>query len=201
MVVPTGIRPVHSFDLWGVILDQRIIGQYKIDRYRAFARENRVPEDEMERVVHDYLALINGEPWATGSRKNSIVEAITKPAALEGIGDHYASAFQEDALIVMQEILDAGEGVVIFTSGPAPGLLDRLPPGISERIGGLRYGNKADTGAFKELFKSEAKLGHRVVTHTADELPELIVGKESGLFERGGLIYVCLLYTSPSPRD
>jgi hypothetical protein len=190
IIVSSKLKPVHSFDLWGVVVDQYVLGQRKIDIYKENAQKKKVPEDEINRVVQDYRDLLDGKSWASGQRKGEIIEAIDGPTLGKEIQRYYASAFIQDALYVIQEILDAGEGVIIFTSEPAPGLKEQFIPDIGERIGEIRCGNKAKPGSFKAVYELESQLGNSVVTHTADELPELVAARKSGLFHPDGLIYV-----------
>ncbi len=190
IVVSSTFRPVHSFDLWGVLVDQHLLGRRKIDIYKEIAREKKIPEDQISRVVEDYRALLDGKSWATGKRKAQIIKAISGPALRNKIQPYYASCLFQDALDVMKEVIEGGEGVVIFTSEPAPGLREQLAPKIGERIGEIRYGNKADPASFRAVYELESRLGNRIVTHTADELPELVAARKSGLFQPGGLIYI-----------
>jgi hypothetical protein len=189
-MIPPGYRPVHAFDLWGVVVNQYFLGQHKIEIYEKMAKRDNVPQDVRSRVVQNYRTLLDGESWATGPRKAEITGAINCPGLDEEIRHYYASALMEDALYVFGEILDAGGGIVIFTSEPAPRFREQLPPGLRERIGEIRHANKSDPASFKEMYARERGLGHIVVSHTADELPELIAAKKSGLFQQAGLIYV-----------
>ncbi len=54
----------------------------------------------------------------------------------------------------------------------------------------IRWGNKSNPHSFKEVCQKETRLGNRVVTHTADELPELMAARKSGLFHENALVYV-----------
>ena len=190
IMIPSGFRPVHSFDLWGVVVDKYALGERKIAIYEKLAKREKVPEEEIKRVVRSYRALLENASWATGKRKAEIIQAIGSPALADEIQRYYASAFAQDALYVMREILEAGEGLMIFTSEPAEGLVDQLAASLGERIGEVRYGDKTDPASFRAVYEEERRLGNIVVTHTADELPELIAARESGLFQPGGLIYV-----------
>jgi hypothetical protein len=189
-MIPSGFRPVHSFDLWGVVVNQYVLGQHKIEIYEEIAKRAHVPKKVRERAVRNYRALLNGESWATGPRKAEITGEMNCPGLDDEIRRYYASALMEDALYVFDEILDAGGGIVIFTSEPAPRFKEQLPSGLRESIGEIRHANKSDPASFKEIYAQERSLGHIVVSHTADELPELIAARKSGLFHQAGLIYV-----------
>jgi hypothetical protein len=189
-MIPSGFRPVHSFDLWGVVVNQYILGQHKIEIYEEIAKRARVPKEVRKRVARNYRALLKGESWAMGPRKAEITGAMNCPGLDDEIRHYYASALMEDALCVFDEILDAGGGIVIFTSEPAPSFKEQLPTGLRERIGEIRHANKSNPASFIEIYARERSLGHIVVSHTADELPELIAARKSGLFHEAGLIYV-----------
>jgi hypothetical protein len=166
------------------------LGQQKIDIYEEIARKEKIPEHEITRVTQNYRALLDGKPWATGPRKAEIIDALAAPAPSNEHQLCYDSCFIQDALEVIKEILEAGEGAIIFTSEPAPGLREQLVPKIGERIGVVRHGNKTDPGSFKAVYDLERRFGNIIITHTADELPELIAARKSGLFQPGALIYV-----------
>ncbi len=189
-VVSFDLKPMHSFDLWGVIVDKHVLGKWKIQTYEELAQKEKIPKDTVRRVVREYRNLLDGEPWATGPRKSEIIDAIDGPALAHGIRPHYASAFMKDALCAMRKILDAGQKLMIFTSKPAPELGEQLAASHGEKMVEIRWGDKSNPHSFKEVCQKETRLGNRVVTHTADELPELMAARKSGLFHENGLIYV-----------
>lgn len=190
IIVKSEIQPVHSFDLWGPIIDADKLGQKQIELYRQLASEQKIDPETVEKVVADYQGLLEGQPWATGERKGKIIDALQCPVKQAGLEVSYDGTFQEDGLYVMQEILDANEGVIVFTSKPAPWLKENLPREISDRMGDVYADKKTDPEAFRRVFDAESRLNRKVITHTADELPELEAAVKSMLFEKQGLIYV-----------
>ena len=56
------LKPMHSFDLWGVLLDQYVLGGRKTNLYKKIARMNSVPQDEIKRVVRGYREFMDGKP-------------------------------------------------------------------------------------------------------------------------------------------
>ena len=62
-MAPSRLKPYHSFDLWGVLVNQYVLGERKIALYRETARKRKSSEDEIERVVRDYQALLDGKSW------------------------------------------------------------------------------------------------------------------------------------------
>jgi len=189
MTVST-LQTLHSFDLWGVIVDQNILGQKKIERYRALSTQQQVPKETIERVVREYRDLLDGAAYAVGSRKSEIIDAIDAPAFANNLLPDYTTAFFSDAIIVMREIIEAGEKVMVFTSKPAEGLETQLSSCLGHRVDNIRFADKNDSVAFLDLFTLQQRFGMRWISHTADELPELIAAKNSNLFHPSALIYV-----------
>lgn len=186
----SGLKPVHSFDLWGVLIDQSVLGERNIGLYEKKAGLCGVAKEESKRTVQNYRDLLDGKSWATGARKGEIIDALEGKDWFREIQMDYTVAFMQDALEVMGEILAAGEGVIIFTSKPAPHLREQLASTLGRDVGDVRWGGKGDPGAFQSVYDLEIRLGNRLVSHTADELPELVAAVKSGLFAPEGLIYV-----------
>ena len=44
-------------------MNQYVLGERKIALYRETARKRKSSEDEIERVVRDYQALLDGKSW------------------------------------------------------------------------------------------------------------------------------------------
>jgi len=59
---PSGLKPMHSFDLSRVLLDQYVLGKRKINLYKNIARRNRVPENEIKRIIRNYRDFLDGKP-------------------------------------------------------------------------------------------------------------------------------------------
>ena len=186
----SGLRPTHSFDLWGVLLDQNLLGERKIEIYKQQAGKNQLEEDEVRQVLKDYRDFLDGKPWATGSRRSDIIDALDSLKGVKDVEKDFARAFMQDTLKVMEDILEAGEGVIIFTSKPAPGLREQLSSTLGRTIGEVRVGDKGDPGTFKSVYELERQQGNRLISHTADELPELVAANKSGLFPSRNLVYV-----------
>ena len=184
------LRPVHSFDLWGVVAHQHILGQRKIELYEKFSRKDNVAEEIIQRTIKDYIDMLDGQSWATGTRKSDIIDAIDAPTFAAGIYPDYTSAFIDDALKVMTDIFTAEEDVMIYTSKPASGLAQQLGGVLGKKIADVCFSHKHHPDAFKAVYQQQLGRGRRMVSHTADELPELIAAKKSGLFHPKGLIYI-----------
>ncbi len=181
---------IHSFDLWGPIVDATELGKRKVELYRQIAVDRNIDPEVAKKVIADYQGLIDGESWATGKRKGEIINALEGVVGKSGLPINYDGVFQEDGLYVMDEILNAGEGVIVLTSKPASWLKENLPSELGERVGEVYHGDKSDPNTFIEVIGNESAQGRHVISHTADELPELIAALGTGLFDERGLIYI-----------
>jgi hypothetical protein len=175
--VRAGIHSVHSFDLYGVLLDAEKLGEQKIARYEELAKTQGINPAVSAAVVAEYRALMRGDPNRTGPRKEKIVDALSTPIEKAGIELDYKRALLEDGIDAARRILDANERLIIFSSRDAPWLKTSLPRDIADRMGDIYTDNKSEPAAFERLIAKEAALSGRVVSHTADELPELLAAK------------------------
>lgn len=191
IIVPSGLKPVHSLDLYGPILNTEQLGEQSIEYFRQIVEQEGISPEETIRIINDYRALLKGEPRTTGELKSGIIDAIKKPLAKHPhLKPDYQKGLQEDSLVVMNDILDAGEGVIIFSSKAADWLKVELPSNIAERVGNVYGSPKNKPEAFKQVYDAELSNGHRLVTHTADEMLELEVAVSSRLFRDGKLIFI-----------
>jgi hypothetical protein len=177
ILVRSGIHPVHSFDLYGVLLDAEILGEQKIAQYEELAKTQGINPAVRAVVVAEYRALMRGDPNLTGPRKGNIVDALSTPIEKAGIELDYKGALLEDGVYAARQILDADERLIIFSSRDAPWLKTSLPGDIADRMGDIYADNKSEPAAFERLIAKEAAMSGRVVTHTADELPELLAAR------------------------
>jgi hypothetical protein len=177
VLVRSGIHPVHSFDLYGVLLDADKLGEQKIARYEELAKTQGINPALRAVVVAEYRALMRGDPNFTGRKKENIVDALSAPIEKAGIELDYKGALLEDGLYAARQILDANERLIVFSSRDAPWLKTNLPGDIADRMGDIYMDNKSEPTAFERLIKKEAAMSGRVVTHTADELPELLAAR------------------------
>ncbi len=190
--VPSGFQPVHSFDLYGPIVDALALAEQRIKHFEQIAALEGVSPEDASRIVSDFKALARGEPWATGERKISIFQALEQHIAKHPhLQPDYKAALQPDGLCVLNEILIYGEGVSVFTSAHPDWLIKVLPEDIGAKIN-IYADRKTKPEAFQKVYDAEMAKGRRVVTHTADELPELEAAVQSGLFSgnKGRLIFV-----------
>ena len=177
ILVRSGIHPVHSFDLFGVLLDANKLGEQKIACYQELAETQGVDPAVSASVIAEYRAYLRGDSDFTGRKKDNIVEAVSAPIEKAGIELDYKGVLLEDGIDAASQILDANERLIIFSSRDAPWLKTSLPEDIGERMGAIYADDKTRSVAFKRLIAKEAAMSGRVVTHTADELPELLAAR------------------------
>lgn len=188
IIVSSGMTPVHSFDLWGPVVDSEAMSARNLEMYREVAAKIGVEPAEIDAAANDYQLLADGHPSATGARKGQIIDRVDKVLKAQGVEMKFSDFLQEDGLYVMGEILDAGEQVIIFTSKPWD--KNNLPESIASRMGEVYHGGKTNPEEFRRVCSTEASHRRHLVSHTADELPELIGAIESNQFHKEGLIYV-----------
>jgi len=177
ILVRSGIHPVHSFDLYGVLVDADNLGEQKIARYEELAKIQEIDPAVSAAVVAEYRALLRGDPNLTGWRKESVVDALSTPIERAGMDLDYREALLEDAIYAARQILGANERLIVFSSREAPWLKASLPGDIADRMGTIYTDNKSEPAAFERLVVKEAAMSGRVVSHTADELPELLAAR------------------------
>lgn len=199
--VPKKIVPVHMFDVYGVILDAEKMGEKAVADFRQVAKDTGIASEVAAKIISDYRALIRNEPWTT-SKKVEIIQALQVPLNHAGVKTSYAGCFMEDGIYVIRQALDAGEGVSIFSSGNNDSMRPELPEDIGSRVGNMYDVSKftfpttrskrakTEPLAFVELVGLEKALGRQVISHTADELPELEAAIESGKFHAENLVFV-----------
>jgi hypothetical protein len=175
--VRSRFHPVHSFDLYGVLVDADNLGEQKIARYEELAKIQGIDPAVSSAVVAEYRALLRGDPNLTGRKKEKVVSALSGPVEKAGMELDYKGALLEDGVCAARRILDAKERLIVFSSREAPWLKASLPGDIAERIGAIYRDNKSEPAAFERLVAKEAALSGRVVSHTADEFPELLAAR------------------------
>jgi FMN phosphatase YigB (HAD superfamily) len=176
--------PVHSFDVYGVLLDDKSMGVQIMDLFREVA-EGKLSGDEITRRVTDYQSLIDKNPEAL-QEKPRILEEVYTYALDRGATVDPSKALYEDTLHTLVEILDQRQQVVILGSKAFDTAC--LPEEISSRMLGSYAGPKTDPDTFREL---AGKIGesHELVSHSEDGLIELRAAAEAGL-QRENLVYV-----------
>lgn len=179
---PSGITPVHGFDLWGTLVKQSALGPRVTEAYQALMRQQKVSDEVAAQHVENYNALLRGEAWATGERKKGIVDAVEEPlwkAYANGEASvDFKGTFYDDAIKSVVDILSAGEGFCIITTGNSfwvtQALKDVEPvfgdASLQDRIGAVYFGSKATSIPFETAADDIASKKGSLVSHTEDQL-------------------------------
>jgi hypothetical protein len=178
------IIPVHSFDVYGVLIDQNAIGMQIIELFRDLA-SGSLQSEEIERRVNSYHALLNKDPIAL-QEKATILDEVYNFAINRGGVLDFSKVFYDDTLHSLAGILDQGQQVVILGSQAFEP--QYLPEEIARRMIGSFSGRKNSPDTFNTLAE-KLEDQHRLVSHSEDGLIELRAAAESGLAKRN-LVFV-----------
>jgi len=188
------ITPVHSFDLWGTIVIQDVLGPRVIEAYQSLQRQGETPE-EIKGHVSDYEAILRGEKEALKT-KTEIVAAVEDPVwnayARREIDINFDGSLYEDSLEVMAEIAQAGEGLVILTTGSSPWIkqaVTSVNPKVGETISKIYHGNKSLASTYEQVAEDISHKGGVLVSHTEDQLKGFEGILQSDLAKTVNLIY------------
>ena len=154
--VPSGIKPVHSFDLWGTLVIQDVLGPRVLKVYQQLMNG----QDTLERVAQNmanYEGVLRGDKKALENKK-AHVDAVENPlwnAYLRGEVDvNFEGVMYQDALTAMDEIAESGEGLCILTTGNSPWVkkaIASVNPKVGEVLGKVYSGNKANPKAYEAI--------------------------------------------------
>lgn len=193
IIVPLGLMPIHSFDMYGPIVDSWILGEEQVQLFQEVVRRENLNPHFAEKAISDYRALTRGESWATGLKKPKIIDALKRPIDRHpDLKPNYQAALYADALDTFKDIISAGERILIFSTRKQTWINDYLQSVVGEVEVPQYEGNKAKLETFQAAYERELAWGRRIVTHTADELPELETAIASGIFsgEQGKTVFV-----------
>ncbi len=203
IIVHSGLKPVHSFDLFGPIVDAVALGEQKIALFEQIRQQEGISPEAAGQIIANYRALTRGEAWATGERKIPIIKAIDEPVTRHpDLKLDYHQTLQLDFLDTMRDITSTGEGVVVLTSVPAPWLYKALPEDLGPVLGLVYALDKSKQETFSAVAAKEALQNHRLVSHTEDDLLPLETAVRSGVFSegKGRLIFVDRLGHTPAEQ-
>ena len=93
--IPNGTIATHSFDLWGVVVDQEKLGKIRLDQFRDLAQDQGMDEAVRDDAIKKYQGLLNGEAWAIADKSNCI-DGVEKQLKQAGFETPYNQAFLED---------------------------------------------------------------------------------------------------------
>ena len=192
VIVRSGIKFVHSFDLWGTMVIQEVMGPRVLDAYAALMAE--ADQDKVQQNIANYQAILRGDKAALANKKQ-FVDAVEDPlwkAFLKGeIDVPFNGAFYEDAIAVASDIVDAGEDICILTTGDSP-WVPRALASISDKLGNktVYSGDKSKPQAYEAAAMHLAGKGACMLSHTEDQLKGLAGILASDLKKSIKLVYV-----------
>ena len=193
--VPSGIKPVHSFDLWGTLVIQDVLGPRVLEAYQQLMAGQETPEMIAQNMAN-YDCVLRGDKKAIENKK-AYVDTIEDPlwdAYLQGEADvNFDGALYQDALTVMDQIAKAGEGLCILTTGNSPWVkkaVASVNPKVGDVLGKIYSGNKAKPEAYEAAANDLRRMQAQMVSHTEDQLNGLVGILQSELRNRVELVYV-----------
>ncbi|MBI4453783.1 HAD family hydrolase [Candidatus Woesearchaeota archaeon] len=193
--VSSGITPVHSFDLWGTLVIQDVLGPRVLEAYNQLMNGKESPEIIAQNIAN-YDGVLKGDKKALENKKVH-VDTIEDPlwtAYLRGeIDVNFDGALYQDALTVMDDIAKAGEGLCILTTGNSPWVhkaVASLNPIVGDVLGKVYSGNKAKPEAYEVAANDLSRNMTQMVSHTEDQMKGLAGILQSELRHQVVLVYV-----------
>lgn len=186
IIVPSGIQPVHSFDLWGTLVVQKVLGPRVLEAYQTLMVGQGVSASEILRNTDNYQGVLDGRKEALENKKANVdaVEDHVWPAYQRGeVTVNFNGAMYIDCLQTMVSIAKEGEGLCILTTGNSPWVkqaLTSLDTRVGQALGRTYSGDKSKPAAYERAMNHLASQGQQMVSHTEDQLKGLagILGTE-----------------------
>jgi hypothetical protein len=179
IIVPSGIQPVHSFDLWGTIVIQDVLGPRVLEAYKELMEEEGMPEEEIAQNIANYQGILNGDPKALENKK-AFVDTVEDPlweAYTDGRADvNFDGAIYGDALASMGDISRDGESLCVLTTGNSPWVpkaLASLDPDVGRTLRKVYSGDKTRAVTFEDTAADLNREGGQMVSHSEDQLKGL----------------------------
>ena len=178
---------VHSFDVYGVIVNEEKAGRQIVDLFRETSQGD-LPEEIIEERVKDYQALLRKGQGAL-TRKAEILNQVYSYALERGAKVDLAKSLYPDALETFAGILEGGQQITILGSKKFD--TEALPKDIKERMTMNVYGGpKNNQGTFVHVANEIENLGGRLVSHSEDTLLELKTAESTGIIKPENLVQV-----------
>jgi FMN phosphatase YigB (HAD superfamily) len=195
IIVPSGIEAVHSFDLWGTLVIQNILGPRVLEAYKALMQGQEDPDIVRRNIAH-YNDVLQGDSVALENKK-VYVDAVEDPLWLayttRQIDVDFTGTFYQDAIDVMADIVGVGEELCILTTSNSPWVqqaVTSLHPDVGRRIRNVYSGNKTLSQTYEATAADIATNHGQMVSHTEDQLKGLTGILQSDLRNCVKLVYV-----------
>jgi len=184
----------HSFDIWGVLLDNARASRGELVLYEEFAGKQRVSAEQVRTNLEMYRKAMSGK--VTGPEKARLLEPINtfvntqfrnNPEFRQRSLAEMKKCFYDDTIKTIEEILHSGERVALFTSAiseSANAAFHDKHPYLAGTIG-VPYAWGKDVEGFKMLEQAIANRGSALATHTEDEQKYVDEALKSKVYQRG----------------
>lgn len=193
--IKSGIKPVHSFDLWGVLVVQEVLGPRVLEAYSQLMDGKEDPE-VVARNMANYRGLLVGDKKALENKKlhvDTLEDPLWKAYTRGEVDVNFEGALYQDALKAMDDIANAGEGLCVLTTGNAPWVkkaIQSVNPTVGEVLRRVYSGNKAQAAAYEITAADLRSNGAQMVSHTEDQMKGFAGILQSTLKDQVELIYV-----------
>ncbi len=195
LIFKNGLKSVHSFDLWGTLVKQPVLGPRVLEAYQELM-EGVEDSEVINQNIANYQGILDGDAEAMKHKKLFVdtVEDPLWPAYLRGdISVNFEGALYEDALTVMDDIAQEGEGLIVLTTGESPWVKQALriqSPLVGETLQKVYSGDKSKAETYETTENSLQENKATMVSHTEDQMKGLIGILESPMRSQVNLIYV-----------
>jgi len=188
---------IHTFDIWGVLIDNARASAAELALYKEFAKKLDIPEETIQENLRLYNLAISGQ---AGDKKSEFLKPINDsvnrwfneyPGYQQRSVKDMEECFYDDTTQVMRQIINSGERVALFTSATsnsANTAFQRKHGDLAAMIGAPYAWVKSVEG-FKRLGEELKAKQFIPATHAEDELRYVQNAKESGVYS-GALILV-----------
>lgn len=193
--VPNGIKPVHSFDLWGTLVIQEVLGPRVLEAYQQLMNGRNTPE-KIAQDIANYEGVLRGNKRALEHKKlyvDTIEDPLWNAYLQEEIDINFDGTLYKDALTVMNDIAEAGEGLCILTTGNSPWVkkaVVSVNQSVGETLGRVYSGNKANPEVYEFAADDLRKNQAQMISHTEDQMKGLAGILQSELRRQVELVYV-----------
>ena len=100
IIIPGETMPVHSFDLWGTLVQQDVLGPRVLNAYRE-VMDGRINPLEIDQNVENYEGVLRGDPRSLEHKKDYVntIEDPVWDAFLGGrVNINFNGVFYQDSL-------------------------------------------------------------------------------------------------------
>ncbi len=171
------LKPVHSFDLWGTLVNQEILGSRVLQAYKGLMNFGSFDKKGAERNICAYESILTQKGDFLSQNKKQIVNIIENPVWIAYAGGEveisFEDVFYDDALETLEYIVKAHERVCILTTGESPWVQRALRAQISlfkDVDIPVYFGDKTQPETYDAAALNLSKRKLKMVSHTEDTM-------------------------------